>query len=56
MFQSGTSEANKYTKTELFVASLCKAVPRASRELRQGAGLPRVYLSIFVYVFARRGE
>lgn len=60
LFQSGISEANKYTKTELFVASLCKAMPRASRELRQGAGtlllIPRVYLYKFVYVFARRGE
>lgn len=60
MFQSGISEANKYTKTKLFMASLCEAMPRASRRIKTGAGtlllLPRVYLYIFVHVFVRRGE
>lgn len=60
LFQSGISEANKYTKTNLFMASLCKAMPRASRRIKKGAGtlvlLLRVHLCIFVYVSAKRGE
>lgn len=57
LFQSGISEANKYIKTKLFMASSRKAVSRTSGGIKTGAGplllLPRLHVYLYVHAFAK---